>query len=341
MANFEETELERTCVEAIIGKPAANRVWESAVIIQGPYSATHTPIVIDNFLERNSSAVLLIVSTYFPGACKSVDSFLNQKHLNILSGREAIHSGRLVFIFVNPPPKTDESGFWKTNYWNQNLHRLTTFVGLRYADQLGILVSLKCRSDCFLGMRNINRWLFDNFLIRIPPIPPARSAKYFSSKMRGRIVVSDHAKSLEENPHQTNIGKHFVPDFWSFGFTRDLMAFFDIRSSSAWNGGLGIRIDSAAETHLAETWMKSVGIDMTPDGVIELTARYLGIASSVEVEMVALKFEFNYFRYLEEGKSYLRGIYENAQRLGILITCDRWLSSIEKYRSQDAIIIES
>lgn len=150
--------MEDNCVENILGEVDKSKVWKYAAVVQGPHHPEWTLNTLRILLERNNNC-LVIVSTYR-------DFVLNDFETENLSPR-----GRLIFIFVKTPNKELYPDFWRTNFHNQNLQRLSSFVGIRYAkEELGICNVLKVRSDVILGRRDIFEFL--NEMSEVPLILP-------------------------------------------------------------------------------------------------------------------------------------------------------------------------
>ncbi len=312
--------LESTSVEYILGEPSPHVEWEAAIVLQGPYLPGSTDVATRIFLDRNSLKTLIIVATYLPPDEHNGDrcpgTFLTQHE------RDAVDSGRLVYLFVREPNRAEFPDFWRTNQRNQNLQRLTSFVGIRFAQDLGIPVTLKCRADSFLGMCHVTRYLTEKYLIPFPVRP------LLDKNPRGRLVISDHTKRKRDNMHFTQLGDHFIADFWMFGYTQDLLQYFDITSTSTWDDGRGIRLDSCSESHLAQVWMKDMGIPETI-GLEELVSRYMAVAESVMVEFIWVKRFHDYNRYMNEGHAYLNQIFHRD--IQFYLTHQIWLKLQELY----------
>lgn len=291
------------------------------------------------FLERNPDSVLVIVSTYHEGE-QSLDSQLTDYERSIVLDRSGRHVGRLVYLFSKIPSKTTYPNFWKSNHWNQNLQRLSSFIGLRFADELGISMSLKCRSDAFLGAYDVCRHLNFKLLLTEPLLPvPNTDTLLHREKLSARLVTSDHAKTHRENPNR-HLGEYHVADYWMFGNTKDLLVFYDIRPSSSWNGGLGIGTTTAVETDMTEVWMRDVGIPPLGGTVEELLARYMVVADSVsDVEFVWMRHGYGYHSldlYLKQGQKYLLKHRSRACKgWWKLISQSRWSQRIRMYADRD------
>lgn len=211
--------LEQTSIEASLGKPAVDRQWEAAIIVQGPYTS-NTATSVRVFIERNDITVLVIVSTYLPDAERNGDArigtFLSDFEKDIVVREQGPHVGRLIYLFVRTPSKEQHPEFWKTNYYNQNSQRLSSFIGLQYAHQLGIEFSLKCRSDSLIGMKNVCRFII-NYTTMTPVLRPAGS----SVKLRGRITVNDLSTIRRQDCTifriDRQLGSHRVADYWQCG----------------------------------------------------------------------------------------------------------------------------
>lgn len=322
-------------MEFVLGRPREDQIWEAAIVLQGPYKSKYTPTVIRMFLERNDPNFLIIVSTYMPSQ-ESIGEELCGTFLSsfeksiVLPSEENPYTGRLVYLFLRLPDKNEEREFWRTNYWNQNLQRYSSFVGLEYAHDLGIEKALKCRCDAFLGMHNVCRY-FSRELVESVPIFPVDDTHL--SRLRGRIVTGDFTKVQSENMRVPELGEYHIMDFWLFGYTTDLMTYFDLREGSFWNRGSGIRTDLTVETHLAELWMKEIGISQSQvRNVLELVGRYMAIADSVKVEFVLLRPGYHHLKsYMTHRVGYLRRAFRAMMSNWRFVTHSRWKQEVEKY----------
>ncbi len=325
--------LAETCIHATLGEPNPTMTWEAAIIIQGPYVKPHTERVISIFLERNPPNVLVIVSTYLPpeemNGDNIIGSFLSKYETSILENSKSPNNGRLVYIFVRTPGHVDCPDFWKTNFLNQNRQRLTTFAGLQYAKHLSIPFALKCRSEAFLGLRNICK-----SLIRLVERYPLLLSQSSPPNLEGRIVVSDFSRTQASNPRRQHLGEHHIADFWLFGHTDDMMNYFDMRSGSPWNGGKGINTCHDVEENLAECWMRNVNISRETK-LKELAARYLIVVDSVDVEYVWLKRHHSFEIYLERGRQYLAQCMNHYQREWVLLHHQEWLELVHCWNRAD------
>lgn len=283
--------------------------FENAIVIQGPYVEKNTERCVRMFFEKNPND-LIVVCTYFP--CVTLSIYERQ----ILEKNEG---GRLVYLLVEAPPKSDVA-FWKTNLRNQNLQRLTSFIGIQYSLQKrGVKRVLKCRSDAFLGKPNVCSYLTDNYLTKYPP-------SLLGSKLKGRILTSDHTKALKDNIGRPGIciGDYHIADYWLFGFSEDLMAYFDMREGCAWNGGKGISTKFAVETNLAKCWMDNLQI--IENNIFGLLEKFFIIVSLVEVECVWLKHWHSYEKYKFYGKKYLADTFPQHTKNWGIITHEKWLA---------------
>lgn len=309
------------CVQGIFGLPAMGREWQAAIVLQGPYVRHHAETVIRIFLERNPPNILLIVSTYLIPECEGIpERMLGEYENRVIRG----DTGRLVYLFLQPPTKEQEPQFWENNFTNQSLQRLTSFAGLRYADQLGIKFAMKCRLDCFLGMNNICTYLLEEYNKF-----PLKEEK--PSVISGRIIVGDLSKSQYESPW-ARLGYFHVNDFWFFGKTKDLMLYFDIRKGCSWRTEPETEI-MAPETNFARQWMKEVGITITTspqsDGLLELLAKYFIVVDSIDVEFNFLKvWHRNHQEYLDSGKDFLKHIQKIERDYWPVISRERWLDLV-------------
>lgn len=247
-------------VDAILGQPTPDRVWLGAIVLQGPYYGVHTERAVREFLQRNPSTTLVILSTYLPpveGAINSLSEFERQQ----LTNPRSRFYGRFICISCRVPSETEYPEFWKTNKTNQNLQRFSTCVGLNYAKKLGIVVSVKMRSDSFLALESCCLRL--KTLVGMNPVISDASVT-----VKRRIVVSDLGVDIDRNPEFQHLGPYFIPDVWSFGFTEDLIKYFNIDDMDT-----AMPTEYCPETNLALRWKNSMGIR---DDIkfAELMARY-------------------------------------------------------------------
>jgi hypothetical protein len=263
-------------VQAILGE-LETKSWESAIILQGPRHPKHTPLCIKELFEHNCDS-LLIISTYLPDD-ESIGNAIVGSHLSDFEKTNCLPSGRVVYLFINPPNKVEFSDFWTTNFWNQNLQRLSSFIGLEYAEKLGIKFSLKCRSDSLFMRSNVCSYLTE--LCSIPVI---------DGKLKHRVVVGEFNTI---NPvffrESKKLGKYHVCDFWFFSSTHELMRYFDIRPGCRWDNGRGFPSFSAVETHLAELWILESELDC--ESLEQLIAQYMVVASREKVGFITLKLQ--------------------------------------------------
>ncbi len=270
------------CTFEVHDKVKNPHLFTAAVIIQGMHHRQATETVIEQLVSKNKN-ILLIVSVV-------------GHNISVLE-RDLIDEGKAVYIFLERPGVEKET-FWKTNFANQNYQRLTSYAGLKYAESLGIQYSLKIRSDVFLGMNESIRHFID--LIQKYPLMP-RPGKVVD--MLGRIVVGSHATITHPDVINSYAPFH-IRDHWYFGFTRDLVRFFDL-ASPTWAGGAGIA-QCSPESSLTVVWMKDLGIEATD--ARELLARYFIVEDYVRVEQCRTddpKFDHMWVMDMEDYK--LRG----------------------------------
>lgn len=293
--------------------------FRGAIVIQGPYIKPQTERSVRIFLERNPPEILVIVSTYI-----AAEKLLSPFEKEILISKKGPYVGRLVFLFSDIPTSSE---FYKTNYWNQNFQRLTSYTGIKFAHDLEIPYVLKCRSDGFLGKDDICFYL-KRYLDEYHPPP-------LSSLNKGRIIVSDQTKVWKENLHCAQpIGDYHVADYWLFAHTEDLLKYFDMSPGSSWDGGKGIGTKYAVETNLALCWMKNVGIREYPEEkIFGLAKDFLIILSNIDVEFVWLKHWQKYEDYIFYRCRYLEKSYKEKTRGWKLFTHERWLQLVTSSRS--------
>lgn len=259
-----------------------------------------TKIVIEQMLYRNPD-VLLILSTYLPpdeeNGQRRIGSFLSSEAERVL-----MRVGYLILVLIKPPSHTECPEFWRTNDNNRNLQSLTAYAGLQHASNLGIEFSLKLRSDMFLGRHRIVCHLRCELEHEFP-LPPARTLP-----PRGRIVVSAQGTTASTDRYQ-------VCDHWMFGYTEDLMKFFNL-DRRLLNPGMD----------LAHEWMQRIGLTSAS----ELLGRYMMTEDSTFTEQVNLS-QLDYSRYLREGSKYLTTITA-ASDASSTTTRDDWLNLVRRYQ---------
>lgn len=305
------------CAGLPIGKLDPDRKWEAAIIIQGPYLIPQTQQVVRIFLERNSPSVLVIVaftSDTASAACDVQD-----------------HTGRVVYLPVRTPSAEESPEFWRSNMRNQNRQRLSSFIGIRFAQNLGIPFVLKCRSDAFLGMPNVCQYL--RAFSRVEMM--TGSARRPQPRMRGRIVVSDHTRSETYHLTHPDAGPYHVADMWLFGHTEDLINYFDVRSGSAWwrdiqeGEGRDRPSQFAVETNFVEMWMRNIGLPRPACGLGELAGRYLAVVDSVVVEFVWLRGDDSFALWNRHGRRFV--IDTNGLYMRERMSHARWAQLSEEY----------
>ncbi len=302
------------CTEFTVGEIDRTKNYQYAFVVQGPYYEEYTPKVIKLFLERNSTAAV-IVTTY-----------LSRDSLEHARSESLTHCGRLVYISVKLPLPEEEPDFWRTNRVNQNCQVLTSSIGLHYAHKLGIPMVMKIRSDAILGLHNVCKYLHENLII---PHPVRNNHEEI--RLRGRIVVLDYCMIRDENLSVYDYGSYCVTDFMFFGYTEDLMYYFDARDGSLWDRGRGIKTGVFAECNLCEMWMQHIGILHSTE-LPELFGRYFAVASNMLVEFMWLKaWQPDLQRYLAEGKSYLQERHKMTWGRQVHVTYDRWIELVKKW----------
>lgn len=330
--------LEDSRIEHILGHADPERKWEFAIILQGPRFKSSTAEAVRIFLENNDpETVLLIVSTYLSSAERLGDepagSSLSQFERDIVMENKGPHSGRLVYLFLKPVDKDEFPDFYRTNYWNQNNQRLSTFMGLRFADSLGIEYVLKCRSDSFLAAPNVCKLLKERYSDKYPP--------HSEAKMHSRLVVNDHATRRLQNCKfllpifrwDKIMGPYFICDRWLFGYISDVMTYWDMRVGSKWDGGRGIRIDSSVETNATRVWMAELAIpDPIPEDITPLLSRYFIVASCLDTQFVFGKYESDFKEFRTCKERYFQRLQREDP--GISFTHHRWLKLLENMTPQ-------
>jgi hypothetical protein len=195
------------CAESNItlGSLVKDEIHNTVIVVQGPYHGEITSWVIQNMCERNNN-ILFVLATYLPEDEKSgknsIGTFLCPFE------KELITQGKLVCVFVDVPSKEKFPEFWQTNIMNQNLQRLTSYAGFKYAHDNGFKFGLKIRSDFFFLKENVLEH-FKESLLKFPPL---------DKKMNKRICVGSHGTfNRDDLPH--------ICDFWYFGHVADLLRF--------------------------------------------------------------------------------------------------------------------
>lgn len=121
---------------------------------------------------------------------------------------------------------------------NVNYQITTSLAGLKRAKELGAVYSVKCRSDMRFYRDNFLEFL--KSLLSVFPVDVSNPLK-----LKGRIVSQSG-----------NWGQMFLPnwlqDFWYFGYTDDLINFFDIKKSNQ-------------QIHSTVKYLKSLGKIITGD----------------------------------------------------------------------------
>lgn len=263
----------------IHGVPNA-KFLASAIIIQGDFTEEWTNNTISIMTERNPES-LIIVSTYSTPPSRIATT----RH------KAEVDKGHLVFLFIGFPSTALFPQFWAKNFRNQNLQRLTSFMGVEFAKELQIPICLKIRSDAILGRPNVCKYL-DELRDKYPP-PFFRSCQ--EENIGKRMVTYEGARKPCYENREQGIGDYYIFDHWIFGDTNNLIKYFEITEA-----GGDISVDKCPETHLAQCWMKNQRIAKCSDGVSELCARFFIVTTRFEVEYVWQKYE-NLQEYLQHG----------------------------------------
>lgn len=292
--------------------------WKTAIVIQGVFRLGWTDNSITILHEKNPHS-LIIVSTY-----------RNPESEKWLSENT---KDRLVYIFIEPPDRELFSQFWEKNKaYNQNLHRLSTFVGLRYAKECHrIERCLKIRSDGIIFNQHICDFLSN--LVDSTRGPLHRSQQQDGGDRNNypskRFVTFNRSRrSCFQASHET-IGDYFVFDMWMFGQTDDLLNFYRI-----FKNGDDAQIGFCAETLLTECWMRNHNIAKFDDSVAELLARYFIVTDHTDVHFVWQKIE-NYHRFLREGISYLTEEFRRWEMQYKCFTKKDWMQWLRIVEDRD------
>lgn len=287
----------------------------SAIVIQGNYVKDQSENTIRIFFNRNPES-LIVVCSYTNNI---LDFDPEGKWTTELS------SGRLVFLFIDYPCKTKFFDFWKTNFFNQNLQRLTSFIGVNFVKEIGIPICLKVRSDSFLGRPNICQYLND-----VSNEKPLLLREGENIGLKRRMVNCNRSRRKCFMTWEDRLGEYFLFDHWMFGDTGDLIKFYEIEK-----GGNDINVGQSPESSLTELWMKREGITDCQDGVAELCARYFAIVDTAEVEFLWQKVE-SFGQYIREGSLYIQREFEHRSRMFRHFTKTEWLEWIEIIKTRDA-----
>lgn len=323
-------------IEGTLGEVRENVKWKAAVVIQGPYTPILTERVVRIFLERNPPDVLVIVSTYIFDEEEKGENILGSSLSSfeeevVISEKRPEYSGRLVYIFIKKPDKQVFPDFWRTNHQNQNLHRLTTFAGLNFAKTLDIEYCLKIRSEAFLGKDDVCGFLIEEisrFPLKIGPELPFSSP---GKEIKGRIVICEQARD-DNFAFLDGVLAYHVGDQWFFGFTSDLINYFDARKISFWDDGKGFVDHWCVETRLCLTWMRNVGINYNKDfNFRQLAARYFIMGSTNEVEFIWMKYRWHSFdKYMIGRKEYLTRQMGNERHFADAVHREDWLKWLQE-----------
>jgi hypothetical protein len=298
--NFEDI-----IVRKVYGK-IDSRSWVGAVVIQGQWHGIHTERSIKEFLARNDKNTLIIFASCFTG-----DPPITLK------------DDRFVIVACNIPGP-EYKDFWRTNKSNQNLQRLTSFAGLRLAQQAGCPVAVKMRSDAFLAMESC----CEKLKLIVDQHPILHDPQAENHEQKARILVSDLCVLIDDrNPTWWHMGHFFVADVWSFGYVEDLMRYFDIRDGTLWNRGEGMPTDEHAESNLARQWKSEMCLrgDMQ---LLEMMSRYF-VVSHHDVALFFWPRWWNYERAIRVGiEKYLLSLpWHYPERF----THEQWLQELASH----------
>jgi hypothetical protein len=181
-------------------------------------------------------------------------------------------------------------------------------VALRHAKKLGIQLVLKTRTDAFLARTNVCEYLFEKY-VRDNPIIPRFGDR---QTLKGRLVTTDHTRDPFHKPRINR--EYFICDQVIFGYTQDLLGFFNMDPGSWWDEGRGIGTGDSVETNLTECWMKDQDIDHSIDGIAEIAARYMAVCGMLEIEYLCQKKQ-SYDLYVKNGYSHLEAIYKHYEEI--------------------------
>lgn len=313
-------------IDFILRHPSTEgKKWKYAIVVQGDYRS-QTPLAIKEMIERNpNDETLFIFSTYAPDQErrkeKPYGSFLTDFE------KQFIERGKIIYVFIYPPTWHECPSFWQTNLVNQNLQRFSSFLGIKIAYDLEIPLTLKSRSDAFFGVKNICNYL-DEISSDIPIIDPD---KFCKDNLHRRFVVSDHSKQPTNS-----VGHYHIYDHWLFGETRDLLHFYDIREGAPWRYGVGNTKEFVScinvESNFTELWMIKLGIPFSiVKNIRELSARYLYVTSSLELEFVWLKSP-DHQEYFKIGKEYQKREFSHKdEKIDRLVKKEDWLIYLKDF----------
>lgn len=302
------------CRPKIVGCPPEKKEWDYAIVLQGRYTPEWTEKSIHTFLQKNAELNILIIVSVF-------ESDLTRSTISA----KKWDSDKVVYLVIPEPSRELFKEFWANNCVNQNLQRLSSGIGIKFAESLGIPLCLKIRSDAFFAKFNSCKYLYDECMKNFPVVQnPGKPHRHVN--LKGRIVIADHAR---RNWHVD--GHHFICDHWLFGFTEDLMKFFEIeKGKTVWDEGRGIKGYGFAETNLTQVWMKDLGIEPFSSGILELSARFMAIAGMVELEFFCQK-HWDYKESQRRGKPFLEQIFRHYYGgLTDFVLRDQWLSLVKR-----------
>jgi hypothetical protein len=252
-------------VEAVHGVPREDFLWRHAVVIQGQHQGIMTRDIIRTFLGKNDE-IIVIVATYLEEGM-TVDNLLSPFE------KTMVDEGVLVYLFIKKPDET-RSEFWRCNVFNQNLQRLSSYVGLVYARSLGIEYSLKIRSDMWFDRVNVLNYLQEQVKVPVIPYIKPEWAVGFkeAEKVKGRIAITGSAtfNASEKQPYP-----YHIRDFWFYGHTEDLIRYFDMSVDT-------MPTFLAPESNLAIRWMNDMGLASAT--TLELTARYFVVVDPEDTQ---------------------------------------------------------
>lgn len=188
---------------------------DTAIVIQGAMSF-HTEKILDYYSNFNCT---LILSTYH-----NTIHFNTNKYPNF-------------HVVLSDMPSV-------RGLANRNCQRITTYKGLKKAEELGIKYCLKTRTDHFFKNPNTLNIL----KLNIQTYPAINAVN-----QNERIIVPNGGTTLNQK-----WGSYHVSDHWLYGRTSDLIDYFDIQNH-AWNPQkeFNLKTPTSPEPEFAQLWMLS------------------------------------------------------------------------------------
>jgi len=310
-----------------LGSPNVERGWKYAAVIQGPSYKVFGSHNLPTLLSRNPDT-LIICSTYLPddethGLTKPGSS-LHPFIKSILFDDGSLEGGvpdgelrknyreRLIFLFVRVPER-DNKYFWNLNRHNQNLQRLSSYIGLEYARRMGVQFVAKSRQDIFIGRYSFCSYL-EPYSLHPLLIPDGETPK-----ITGRLVFLDIYTKTRNMGH-AHFGNFHMGDLLVFGHASDVCSYFDIAAineqkvSATWISPSGSCYEMYPENNFSSPWIEQTGVTKFPTSegetpffmrTFEFLARYGALVDAYE-ELGFLWPERYWYNNYEDIECYLR-----------------------------------